>query len=131
MSNSVAESLTEVPAGQGTYVDDAAPANAAQTFELPDLSEFADVGSKSNQITIVIGHATIDAERAARLAIGDVIMLDCHADDPVEIHVNGRLVARGELVVMNDELCVRVIERLSESDQCHACKMQSDTELSA
>ena len=35
------------------------------------------------------------------------------ADDPVDIFVNGRLVARGEVLVLDDKFCVRIAEILS------------------
>ena len=39
--------------------------------------------------------------------------LDKLAGDPVDIHVNGRLIARGEVLVLNDNFCVRVAELIS------------------
>jgi flagellar motor switch protein FliN/FliY len=45
-------------------------------------------------------------------------MLDKLAGDPVDVYVNGRLVARGEVLVLNDNFCVRVSE-LVGSDAIH------------
>jgi flagellar motor switch protein FliN/FliY len=39
-----------------------------------------------------------------------VVTLDKLAGDPVDIIVNGRLIARGEVLVLNDNFCVRVAE---------------------
>jgi flagellar motor switch protein FliN/FliY len=39
-----------------------------------------------------------------------VVPLDKLAGDPVDIYVNGRLIARGEVLVLNDNFCVRVAE---------------------
>ena len=41
---------------------------------------------------------------------GAVVQLDKMAGDPVDIVVNGRLIARGEVLVLNDNFCVRVAE---------------------
>ena len=38
------------------------------------------------------------------------------AGDPVDVYVNGRLVARGEVLVLNDNFCVRVTELLTGDD---------------
>jgi flagellar motor switch protein FliN/FliY len=45
-----------------------------------------------------------------KLAEGSVVELDKLAGDPVDIYVNERLVGRGEVLVLNDNFCVRVNE---------------------
>jgi len=45
-----------------------------------------------------------------RLAEGSVVELDKLAGDPVDVYVNERLVAKGEVLVLNDNFCVRVSE---------------------
>ena len=42
-----------------------------------------------------------------------IVPLDKLAGDPVDIYVNGRLIARGEVLVLNDNFCVRVAELIS------------------
>jgi flagellar motor switch protein FliN/FliY len=42
------------------------------------------------------------------LGVGAVVELDKLAGDPVDIYVNERLVARGEVLVLNDNFCVRI-----------------------
>ena len=44
---------------------------------------------------------------------GVVVPLDKLAGDPVDILVNGRIIARGEVLVLNDNFCVRVAEIIS------------------
>ena len=48
-----------------------------------------------------------------QLKEGSVVPLDKLAGDPVDILVNGRLIARGEVLVLNDNFCVRVAEILT------------------
>jgi flagellar motor switch protein FliN/FliY len=55
-------------------------------------------------------------EDVLKLKRGSVVSLDKLAGDPVNIHVNGRLIARGEVLVLNDNFCVRVAELLSGDD---------------
>ena len=49
-------------------------------------------------------------EDVLKLRKGSVVPLDKLAGDPVDIYVNGRLIARGEVLVLNDNFCVRVAE---------------------
>ncbi|HVX60109.1 MAG TPA: FliM/FliN family flagellar motor switch protein [Pirellulales bacterium] len=44
---------------------------------------------------------------------GSVVPLDKLAGDPVDIFVNGRLIAKGEVLVLNDNFCVRVAELIA------------------
>ena len=48
--------------------------------------------------------------RLKQLDTGSLVTLDRHVDDPVDILVEGRLVARGELMVVEEELAVRIVE---------------------
>ena len=48
-----------------------------------------------------------------RLTAGSVVELDKLAGDPVDVYVNERLVARGEVLVVNDNFCVRINEIIS------------------
>jgi flagellar motor switch protein FliN/FliY len=52
-------------------------------------------------------------EDVLKLRKGSVVPLDKTAGDPVDIYVNGRLLARGEVLVMNENFCVRVAELLA------------------
>jgi flagellar motor switch protein FliN/FliY len=53
-------------------------------------------------------------EDVLRLNEGAVVTLDKLAGDPVDIYANGRLIARGEVLVLNDNFCVRVAELISD-----------------
>ena len=56
-------------------------------------------------------------EDVLRLAEGSVVALDKLAGDPVDVYVNQRLVARGEVLVLNDNFCVRVNEIVGDAEQ--------------
>jgi flagellar motor switch protein FliN/FliY len=49
-------------------------------------------------------------EDVLRLGEGSVVELDKLAGDPVDVYVNERHVARGEVLVLNDNFCVRINE---------------------
>jgi flagellar motor switch protein FliN/FliY len=49
-------------------------------------------------------------EDVLKLGKGAVVPLDKLAGDPVDVYANGRLIARGEVLILNDNFCVRVAE---------------------
>jgi len=61
-------------------------------------------------LKIELGRTHMQLEEVLQLKSGAVVTLDKLAGDPVDIFVNGRLIARGEVLVMNDNFCVRVAE---------------------
>ena len=64
-------------------------------------------------VKIELGRSQMHLEDVLRLKRGSVVALDKLAGDPVDIYVNGRLIARGEVLVLNDNFCVRVAELLT------------------
>lgn len=61
-------------------------------------------------LKIELGRTHMLLEDVLGLRRGSVVTLDKLAGDPVDLIVNGRLVARGEILVLNDNFCVRVAE---------------------
>ncbi len=61
-------------------------------------------------LKIELGRTHMHLEDVLRLRSGAVVPLDKLAGDPVDVLVNGRLIARGEVLVLNDNFCVRVTE---------------------
>jgi len=64
-------------------------------------------------LKIELGRTHMYLEDVLKLRKGSVVPLDKLAGDPVDIFVNGRLVARGEVLVLNDNFCVRVAELIA------------------
>jgi flagellar motor switch protein FliN/FliY len=67
-------------------------------------------------LKIELGRTNMYLEDVLKLRKGSVVALDKLAGDPVEVYVNGRLIARGEVLVLNDNFCVRVAELLAGED---------------
>jgi flagellar motor switch protein FliN len=65
-------------------------------------------------LKIELGRTRMHLEDVLRLNGGAVVTLDKLAGDPVDIYANGRLIARGEVLVLNDNFCVRVTELITE-----------------
>jgi flagellar motor switch protein FliN/FliY len=64
-------------------------------------------------LRIELGRTHMYLEDVLKLRKGSVVPLDKLAGDPVDIYVNGRLVARGEVLVLSDNFCVRVAELIT------------------
>ncbi len=81
-----------------------APLSAAQSRALDLL---ADVNLN---VKIELGRTRMLVEDVLRLNEGAVVELDKLAGDPVDVYVNERHIARGEVLVLNDNFCVRINE---------------------
>jgi flagellar motor switch protein FliN len=67
-------------------------------------------------LKIELGRTHMQLEDVLRLKQGSVVTLDKLAGDPVDVYANGRLIARGEVLVLNDNFCVRVAELITDED---------------
>ena len=62
------------------------------------------------QLSAVLGKASMPVNQLLRLGRGAVVELDRKVGEPVEIYVNNRLVARGEVMVVDDHLGITMTE---------------------
>jgi flagellar motor switch protein FliN/FliY len=62
------------------------------------------------QITVVLGRTSMQVSQLLKLGRGAVIELDKKVGEPIDIFVNNRLVARGEVVVVEDKIGVTMTE---------------------
>ncbi|GHS93750.1 hypothetical protein FACS1894139_18320 [Planctomycetales bacterium] len=69
------------------------------------------------EVKVELGRTHMLVEDILRLREGSVIQLEKDAGAPVSILINDRLVAFGEVLVLNDFFCVRVTEILSDADR--------------
>lgn len=91
------------------------------TFESPELGGGTSSGKNSEldllsdvqmNVRIELGRTRMFVEDVLRLGDGAVVELDKLAGDPVDVFVNDRKVARGEVLVLNDNFCIRISEIL-------------------
>ena len=61
-------------------------------------------------ISVEVGRAQMSLEEVLKLVPGSVIALDKKAEEPVDLRVNGKLVARGEVVLVDDVYGLRVTQ---------------------
>ena len=88
-----------------TFDDDEIAQEAAQPVSILHDVEL--------HVKIELGRTHMYVEDVLQLSEGSVVELDRLAGDPVDVYVNNRLVARGEVLVLNDNFCVRVSEIVS------------------
>jgi flagellar motor switch protein FliN/FliY len=107
-------------ASAGSLSEETAPGVSA--FQLRDFSgvpastEVATLNLVRDvelDLRIELGRTHMHLEEVLKLKKGAVVPLDKLAGDPVDIYVNGRLIARGEVLVLNDNFCVRVAELIA------------------
>ncbi len=104
--NSIDQPSDNLPAGLEPFeLRDLAGTPASTDQATLDLLRDVELDLK-----IELGRTQLCLEDVLQLRKGSVVPLDKLAGDPVDIYVNGRLVARGEVLVLNDNFCVRVGE---------------------
>ncbi|HMC11609.1 MAG TPA: flagellar motor switch protein FliN [Pirellulaceae bacterium] len=118
------ESLLEEAQSALASLDEAAAQlpPGVKPFELKDLFGAAPANEQASldllrdvqlDLKIELGRTQMHLEDVLRMKQGAVVTLDKLAGDPVDIYANGRLIARGEVLVLNDNFCVRVAELIS------------------
>jgi flagellar motor switch protein FliN/FliY len=80
---------------------------AAETHTAADLEALFDVPVS---VSAVLGRTAIDVGELLRLGPGTVLELDRKVGEAIDIYVNNRLVARGEVVLVEDKLGVTMTE---------------------
>ncbi|MEM7681087.1 MAG: flagellar motor switch protein FliN [Planctomycetota bacterium] len=114
--------LADALSGAQSAVDEMQQAMADAGVDLEAPSEESDaaiglLGDVDLDVTIELGRTEMLVEDVLRLASGSVVELDKLAGDPVDVKVNGRLVARGEVLVLNDNFCIRISEIVADLDE--------------
>lgn len=106
------------PAGQPDY-------NRAQ-FEEFQGARHREVGHESNldmildipvTVSMELGRSRINIRNLLRLNQGSVVELDRLAGEPMDVMVNGTLIAHGEVVVVNDKFGIRLTDVISPAER--------------
>lgn len=116
------DAATQAARAISSEVDAAAGPNpAAAALGLPDFSanpsatksSAFDLGLLDDvalRVKVELGRTRMYVEDVLRLNTSSVVELDKAAGDPVDVFVNDRHVARGEILVLNENFCVRISE---------------------
>lgn len=113
-------------AEQTTPAADTASSSAAASGSTPSAAVFPSFGGGENapglmneldmildipvQITVELGRTKITIKNLLQLAHGSVVELDAMAGEPMDVLVNGTLIAQGEVVVVNDKFGIRLTD---------------------
>lgn len=91
------------------------PVQNAQTGEAPKNIDFLlDIPMN---VAVYVGSAKMAIRDLLQLAQGSVIELDKLAGEPMEVMVNNKLVARGEVVVVNEKFGIRLTDVVSAAER--------------
>jgi flagellar motor switch protein FliN/FliY len=118
------------PAGHevASEVADAAESVAPATFAnfAPTAGQGAAAGAGNDinmildipvQLTVELGRTRIPIKHILQLAQGSVVELDALAGEPMDVLVNGYLIAQGEVVVVNDKFGIRLTDIVTPSER--------------
>ncbi len=104
----------------------APPVARAVTF--PSLDDGADVPGAGDisllldvplQVTVELGRTQLRIRNVLELVPGSIVELDKLAGEPVDVLVNGKQIARGEVVVIDEEFGVRITDVASQAKRLH------------
>jgi flagellar motor switch protein FliN/FliY len=103
---------------------------AAQTASAAVFKDFSGTPSKTEthndidfildipvQLTVELGRTKIAIKNLLQLAQGSVVELDGLAGEPMDVLVNGCLIAQGEVVVVNDKFGIRLTDIITPSER--------------
>lgn len=123
--------MYQQPVYQQPPVYSAPPANVQQaqftSFESANVSE-AEARNLNMlldiplQVTVELGRTKRSVKEILELSSGSIIELDKLAGEPVDILVNNRLIAKGEVVVIDENFGVRITNILSQADRLNNLK---------
>ena len=74
------------------------------------------------QLTVELGRTKIAIKNLLQLAQGSVVELDGLAGEPMDVLVNGCLIAQGEVVVVNDKFGIRLTDIITPSERIRKLK---------
>ncbi len=102
----------EFPSSQPAKFEELKP-KKEETYH-PELDFILDIPL---EISVELGRSKMLIKDLLKLNQGSIIELEKFAGEPVEIFVNGRLMAKGEVVVVNDRFGVRITEIISAQER--------------
>ena len=111
MSDQVKAGLEGVAAAAGSVADAASAAGLRPTQTLDFILDV------TLNVTVEVGRSRMTIQDLLQLGQGSVIELSKLAGEPLDIYVNGKPVARGEAVIVNEKFGVRLTDIISPEDR--------------
>ena len=91
-------------------------ADMSMDMEDKTATDLAPVFDVPVSISAVLGRASMSVAQLLQLSSGSVLELDRKVGEAIDIYVNNRLVARGEVVIVDDRLGVTMTEIIKDGD---------------
>ncbi|TWI64589.1 flagellar motor switch protein FliN/FliY [Pseudoduganella lurida] len=107
-----AEALQSQAASAAVFKDFSKTASKTETHN--DIDFILDIPV---QLTVELGRTKIAIKNLLQLAQGSVVELDGLAGEPMDVLVNGCLIAQGEVVVVNDKFGIRLTDIITPSER--------------
>ena len=113
--NEVTEGLENVANAAGEVGE---VAKAAKTAVKPNKARTLDfIMDVTLQVTVEVGRTRMTVQDLLQLGQGSVMELEKLAGEPLDIYVNGKMVARGEAVIVNEKFGVRLTAIVSPDER--------------
>lgn len=114
-SDPVIEGLEKVADAAGGVIDATRPA----VESTPTLDLIMDVNL---QVAVEVGRARMTIQDLLQLGAGSVVELQKIAGEPLDVYINGKPVARGEAVIVNEKFGVRLTDIISQVERVEGLK---------
>ena len=98
------------------FSSDAAPLSEEEASKLDAIMDIPVT------ISMEVGRSFINIRNLLQLNQGSVVELDRVADEPLDVMVNGTLIAHGEVVVVNDKFGIRLTDVISQTERIKKLK---------
>ena len=110
VASEVASAIEQAAPAQFANFASSAPASGAGN----DLNMILDIPV---QLTVELGRTRIPIKNILQLAQGSVVELETLAGEPMDVLVNGYLIAQGEVVVVNEKFGIRLTDIVTPSER--------------
>ena len=98
----------------GVLSGDAARSFSSGDAQIDDISRVLDIPV---QLSVELGRTKVPIRHILQLGQGSVVELDALAGEPMDVLVNGYLIAQGEVVVVNDKFGIRLTDVVTPSER--------------
>ena len=126
MADAWAAALAESKGGNDVASELTAPAEQVSPASFTNFSPSGVAGAGNDlnmildipvQLTVELGRTRIPIKNILQLAQGSVVELETLAGEPMDVLVNGFLIAQGEVVVVNDKFGIRLTDIVTPSER--------------
>jgi flagellar motor switch protein FliN/FliY len=116
MSTQTAKAIDPQPAAMNDLKPDAPDAAANRELNLDVVLDIPVT------LSMEVGRSRVSIRNLLQLSQGSVVELDRATGEPLDVYVNGTLIAHGEVVVVNDKFGIRLTDVISPAERIRKLK---------